>query len=254
MIVIKGGAPTCRRRRRAAERCPGAADGSSVAEITAGVAHDLNNRLSVILGNAQLLRRAPALEPAVAQKLERIEEEVLRASTLTRGLIDRTRTEPRRDAIAFNVVVMRALERARPLLEGRRIALELELSDPAPLVAGDAEKLTRLVLHLVTNAIEAIGDEGTLMVTTILEDDAIELTVTDSGPGMSQDHASRIFEPFFTTKPDVRGAGLGLFLVVSTLKSHGGTITVQTAEGRGTTMRVRLPRGSAGTPRLVVVK
>ena len=254
MILIKGGATPCRRHRRAPERCSRPASTGNVSEITAGVAHDMNNRLSVILGHAQLLRRAPALDPAIAQKLEKIEEEVLRASTMTRGLIDRTRSEPRRETVAVNAVVVRALERARALFATRQIALEIELSDPAPLIVGDAERLTDLVGHLVTNAIEAIGDEGTLMVHTILEDDAVEITVTDSGPGMSAEHASRIFEPFFTTKPDVRGAGLGLFLVLATLKTYGGTITVQTAEGRGTTMRVRLPRGAAGTPRLIVVK
>ena len=122
------------------------------------------------------------------------------------------------------------------------------------MILADPDQLGQLVLYLVTNALEAMGDEGTLMVTTVLDDDAVELSITDSGPGMDPEHASRIFEPFYTTKADVRGAGLGLFLVLTTLKTHGGKITVQTAPGRGTTMRVRLPRGSTGTPRLLVVK
>jgi len=222
--------------------------------ITAGVAHELNNRLTVILGQAQLLRRVPAMDPAAAKKLEKIEEEVLRASTMTRGLVDRSRTEPRRDPIAINTVVARALELARPLLGTREIALEIDFSDPAPVILGDGEQLTQLVLHLVTNAIEAMGSEGTLMVSTVLEDDAVELAVTDSGPGMTPEQASRIFEPFVTTKSNVRGAGLGLFLTLTTLKTHGGSISVQIAGGRGATMRVRLPRGSADKPRLVVVK
>src|SRR5207237_9958534 len=121
-------------------------------------------------------------------------DEVLRAPTRTRGLLDRTRTEPRRAAFAINNIVMRALECAKPLLATRQIALEMDLSDPAPVIVGDPDQLTQLVLHLVINALEAMGDEGTLMVTTILEDDAVELTVTDSGPGMTPEHASRIFE------------------------------------------------------------
>jgi two-component system NtrC family sensor kinase len=221
--------------------------------VTAGVAHELNNRLTVVLGQAQLLRRVPALDPVAAKKIEKIEEEVLRASLMTRGLVDRTRVEPIKEGVAINTVVARALELARPLFASREIALEMDLSDPPPVIIGDAAQLTHLVLHLVSNAIEAMDREGTLTVNTILEDDAVELTVTDSGPGMTPEHASRIFEPFFTTK-SVRGAGLGLFMTLTTLKTHGGTITVQTAPGRGTTMRVRLPRGSAGTPRLIVVK
>lgn len=253
MDLIKGGAPECRRRRRAPEKCSRPVEGVGIGEVTAGVAHELNNRLTVILGQAQLLRRVPAMDPVAAKKLEKIEEEVLRASTMTRGLVDRSRTEPQREPVAINTVVARALELARPLFATRAIAVEIDLNDPAPIILGDAEQLTKLVLHLVTNAVEAMGNEGTLMVTTVLEDDAVDLSVTDSGPGMTPEQASRIFEPFVTSKSNVRGAGLGLFLTLTTLKTHGGTITVQTAPGRGTTMRVRLPRG-ADKPRLVVVK
>src|SRR5207302_11403510 len=138
-----------------------------------------------------------------------------------RGLIDRTRIEPRRETVAINALVMRALERARPMLAAREIALELDLSDPAPVILADPDQLGQLVLYLVTNALEAMGDGGTLMVATVLDDDAVELSITDSGPGMDPEHASRIFEPFYSTKADVRGAGLGLFLVLTTLKTHG---------------------------------
>jgi two-component system NtrC family sensor kinase len=253
MILIKGGATSCGRRQRRPARCEQPADTATIGEMTAGVAHELNNRLSVILGQAQLLRRNTTIDAVAAQKLEKIEQEVLRASTMTRGLCDRARTEPRRDPVALNTIVMKALQRAQGMLEGRSIALMADFCEPAPVIPGDAEQLAKAVGHIVDNAIEAMGDEGTLTVTTALDDERVELTVTDTGPGMDPDQAARIFEPFYTTKSDVRGAGLGLFLTVTTLKSHGGTITVQSAPGRGTTMRIRLPR-AAEAPRLVVVK
>ena len=254
MILIQGGATSCGRRRRRAERNDRTADVAVIGEMTAGVAHELNNRLSVILGQTQLLRRGAAADSVAAQKLEKIEQEVLRASTMTRGMLDRARHEPRRELIPLNTLILHALQGVHATLGSRAISIQGDLSEAAPVILGDPEQLTQALLHLVTNALEAMGDEGTLTVTTSIDDDRVELTVTDTGPGMDPDQAARIFEPFYTTKSDVRGAGLGLFLTLTTLKSHGGTITVQTALGHGTTMRVRLPRGNTPAPRLVVVK
>ena len=222
-------------------------------ELTAGLAHDLNNRLSVILGQTQLLRRSTSGdEAAAARRLEKIEAETNRASRMTKGLLELARREaPVHAPMAINRIVPRALALVHGKLRGSGITVATRLTAAAPLVRGDAEQLTRVLVHLLHNAIEAMPDGGDLSVTTAITDDGLELRVTDTGSGMDQDEATRIFEPFYTTKPD--GEGLGLFHTLTVLKAHGGSIAVDTAPGAGTTMCVRLSHALsvANAPSLV---
>jgi signal transduction histidine kinase len=236
-------AGTARRRRRRADR-EAHATLPAFTELTAGIAHDLNNRLAVILGQAQLLQRGIGGDPAtISRRLDKIEEETLRASRMTRGLLDLARrSEPRHEAVSINTLVPRALAMIHARLRGREITVQTDLSDRMPLVRGDADQLTQILQHLMSNAIDAMEDTGTLTVATAVTDDALELTVSDTGVGMDEERASHIFEPFYTTKPDGEGTGLGLFLTLAILKTHGGNIAVESAPRCGTTMRVRLPR------------
>jgi signal transduction histidine kinase len=267
MILVQGGRPAAnaevdathteghtRRSRRdrravAARRCQCRAEHDAnasipaLAELTAGIAHDLNNRLSVILGQTQLLRRGIGAEPAITRRLEKIEEETLRASRMTRGLLGLVRRrEPQHEAVSINTLVPRALAAVHARLRGGRITMQTDLTEGMPLVRGDAEQLTQILQHLIANAIDAMEGAGTLTVATAVTDDALELAVSDTGVGMDEERASHIFEPFYTTRPDGEGTGLGLFLTLAILKTHGGTIAVESAPGSGTTMRVRLPR------------
>lgn len=251
MILIQGGVESRSRRRRVEQRTP-AADFTAIGEAAAGIAHELNNRLSVILGQAQLLRRGAGLDPVADGKLEKIEREVMRATTMTRGLLDRSRCEPSRALVPINALVACALDLVQAKLSGRAITVETELSEHAPVVVGDAAQLTQVLVHLIGNAIDAMGESGVLTITTEVFDDDVKVAVGDTGSGMDAEHASRIFEPFYTTKSEGRGAGLGLFLTLGILKAHGGSISVESAPGHGTTMRVRLP--SAAAPTLAVVK
>jgi len=230
-----------RRRRRTAERETLSTTVALTAELTGGLAHDLNNRLSVILGQAQLLRRSCAADPMIARRLEKIEEETLRASRMTRGLVELSRREdPPHGILSMNKIVPCALGAVRAKLRDRGITLETDLTSRLGLIRGDADQLTQVLLHLADNAIDAMGEGGTLSITTALTDDRLEILIGDTGAGMDAEEVSRIFEPFYTTKPEA--IGLGLFLTLAILKTHGGTIAVETAPGRGTTMRVRLPR------------
>jgi signal transduction histidine kinase len=217
--------------------------------VTAGLAHDLNNRLSVILGQTQLLRRGTVDAAAGARRLEKIEEETMRASRMTRGLLDLARRDaPVHVPVAINALVPRALAIAHGKLRGTDIAVTTRLTAAAPLVRADAAQLTQVLVHLIDNAIEAMGESGQLTVATAITDDGLEIAVTDTGAGMVPDDVNRIFEPFYTTKPD--GEGLGLFHTLTVLKAHGGSVAVDTAPGSGTTMRVRLSQALsvAGAP------
>jgi len=251
MILIQGGGAVGRAQRGRKRDEP--RDLAGLSDVAAGIAHDMNNRLAVILGQTQLLRRTATLEPAVDRKLEKIEQEALRSSTMMRGLLERSRREPSQDPVAVNTLVVRALDMVRVKPE-QQIDLELSLSEHAPVILGDADQLTQVIVHLLTNALDAMPMEGRLTVTTAITDDALELSVSDTGSGIDPEQVGRIFEPFFTTKAAGEGTGLGLFLTLHILKGHGGSVTVDSAPGRGTTMRVRLPRAQAAAPKLALVK
>jgi signal transduction histidine kinase len=251
MILIQGGAAAGRGQRARKRGEP--KDLAAIGEVAAGIAHDMNNRLAVILGQTQLLRRTASLDPAVDRKLEKIEQEALRSSTMMRGLLERSRSEPAQEPVAINTVVARALDLVKVRPE-QTIDLELDLSDNAPVIVGDGEQLAQVLVHLLSNALDAMPETGRLTVRTGITDDSLEISVTDTGSGIDPEQVSRIFEPFFTTKVAGQGTGLGLFLTLHILKNHGGSITVDTAPGRGTTMLVRLPRGLNAAPALAVVK
>ena len=251
MILIQGGASAGRGQRARKRGEP--KDLTAIGEVAAGIAHDMNNRLAVILGQTQLLRRTASLDPAVDRKLEKIEQEALRSSTMMRGLLERSRSEPAQEPVAINTVVAHALDLVKVRPE-QTIDLELDLSDNAPVIVGDGEQLAQVLVHLLSNALDAMPETGRLTVRTGITDDSLEIAVSDTGSGIDPEQVSRIFEPFFTTKAAGQGTGLGLFLTLHILKGHGGSITVETAPGRGTTMLVRLPRGMNAAPALAVVK
>jgi signal transduction histidine kinase len=227
---------------------------AAIGELAAGVAHELNNPLTVILAHAQILRMKSDPESVTGRKLEKIEDEAIRASKITRGLLDFSRRrEPKHEPVSVNALVPRALELIHSKLRGHDITVHTELAEDAPAILGDADQLTQVLINLMGNAIDAMGRAGALTVTTAAVDDAIEVAVTDTGYGLDAEQASRIFEPFYTTKPEGRGTGLGLSVILGILKSHGGTIVVDSAPGRGTTMRVRLPRSFVPEPAPVMV-
>ena len=222
---------------------------AAIGELAAGVAHELNNPLTVILGQAQLLRDKVHADVVVGQKLEKIEVEAIRASKITRGLLDFSRRrEPKHDPVSVNALVPRALELIHSKLRGNDIRVALDLSDEAPIILGDADQLTQVLINLMGNAIDAMDRAGRLTVSTTTVDDDFELAITDTGHGLDAEQASRIFEPFYTTKAEGKGTGLGLSVTLGILKSHGGSIAVDSVKGSGTTMRVRLPRSFVPEP------
>jgi signal transduction histidine kinase len=216
---------------------------AAIGELAAGVAHELNNPLTVIVGHAQLLRGRADLDAAAGRKLGTIEDEAMRASRITRGLLDFSRRrEPKREPVSVNALVPRALELISSKLRGHAISVQTELGDDAPTILGDADQITQVLINLTGNAIDAMDGRGTLTIATALVDGDLELTVGDTGFGMDAEQASRIFEPFYTTKAEGKGTGLGLSVTLGILKNHGGSIAVESKPSEGTTMRVRLPR------------
>ncbi|HET7585074.1 MAG TPA: ATP-binding protein [Gemmatimonadaceae bacterium] len=214
---------------------------AAVGELVAGVAHEVNNPLATISAFAQLLMRDETLTEQHRESIDVIQSETTRAGQVLRDLLTfARRSEGERALVDVSDLVERTLRLRLYELESRGIACESQLTPQLPPVLGDARQLQQVVLNLVMNAIQAMGQQGAgrLTLRTALAGERVVLEVSDTGPGIPADVRERIFEPFYTTKQD--GTGLGLSVSYGIIVAHGGSIDVNSS-GNGTTFRITLP-------------
>lgn len=220
---------------------------SSLGRMLSGVAHELNNPLATVIGFAEIARAAPG-HPGLEKRLRLIHEEADRCRRIVGNLLRfARRQEPERKAVVLNEIVEATLGLlAYPLrVDGIRVETDLDRSLPA--IHADPHEIQQVLVNLVTNAHQAIrstGAGGVVSVRTAKKGGAaVVVEVRDDGPGIPDDLRDRIFDPFFTTKPPGEGTGLGLSLVYGTVRSHGGSVEVESAPGCGATFVVTLPTG-----------
>lgn len=225
----------------------------AVGQLAAGVAHDFNNIMTIILGHAALLEREVLDKPDLAESVGEIKSASERAATLTRQLL----TFSRKQIMQLRVVdlneLIRNFSRMLNRLLGENIALDLHFEPSLPAVKADAGMVEQIIMNLAVNARDALSGGGRLAIATqpvYLEVNPrhpdrtgkfICLIVSDNGAGMDAATLSRIFEPFFTTKEVGKGSGLGLATVYGIVEQHHGWIEVESAPGTGTVFRVYLP-------------
>jgi two-component system cell cycle sensor histidine kinase/response regulator CckA len=231
----------------------------SVGQLAAGVAHDINNVLTVIQGHTGLLLNAAPPNSGTLKSLKQIAAAADRAASFIRHLLTFSRKQVAQTKVIDLNAVLRNLENMLPRMLGEQIALELTCDPKAPPVAADAGMIEQIVMNLAVNARDAMPRGGRLWVRT----EAIEipmalarqnpearagnfvcLTVRDTGSGIEQKFLTRIFEPFFTTKDVGKGTGLGLATVYGIVKQHRGWIEVESALGIGTVFNIYLPVAS----------
>lgn len=216
---------------------------AAIGQLASGVAHDFNNLLMVI--DASLRRIAGAADPALEKPLANALAASERGAKLIAQLMAFTRTEPLEIGPVDLGVLIGGL---RGLIEqsvGRAIRVELDVAEDARHVIGAADQLELAILNLAVNARDAMPAGGVLSLRSRAapgRPDSVDLTVTDTGEGMSRDVAARALEPFFTTKPLGKGTGLGLAQVFGIVAQAGGTVDIESAPGAGTTVRLRLRR------------
>jgi len=225
---------------------------STVGRMVAGVAHELNNPLAVIMGTLDLLRHEP-LADRFAERLGRLSAQAERAVKIVRTLLAFARKRPaQRTAVDLNEMLADTLELAAYDLKRADVRVVRALFDALPPVSGDRDQLQQVFTNLFLNACQAMREahgEGTLTVTTGLDPatDRVVVTVADDGPGISAEHVARVFEPFFTTKAEGQGTGLGLAICRRIVENHGGRITMQSRPGLGARFAVELPATRAAT-------
>ena len=219
---------------------------SALGELLSGIAHELNNPLSVLVGQALLLKET-AQDPKVRERAGKIGAAADRCARIVKSFLAMARQRPMRNvAIDLNALVQDALELTSYALRASNIAVELRLSDKLPAVNGDPDQLQQIIINLVVNAqhaLDEVPEPRVLRIVTAFRsrDRAVVLKVRDNGPGMSEHVRRRIFEPLFTTKQVGVGTGIGLALCHRIVSSHGGRIKVESTEGEGATFILRFP-------------
>lgn len=231
---------------------------AALGEMAAGLAHEIRNPLGAIKGAAQCLdpKNLPGED---GEFLEVIVEEVNRLNGVVTAFLDYSRPLKQHfNPSDINEVVTRTIRLIQNDIP-KQIELKMELSDAVHRVDADAEQLKQVLINLVQNAIQAIGEEkrGSIVVRTVRPErfsdfrhqDFVEIHVTDDGPGIPADQQLNIFVPFFTTKQ--KGTGLGLAICQRIVKNHGGNITVQSRVNEGTSFVIRLPALAESQPPVV---
>ncbi|MFA5907720.1 MAG: response regulator [Vicinamibacterales bacterium] len=227
----------------------------AVGLLAGGIAHDFNNLLTVINGYCERLLGTVGDDDAARADLDLIHQAGQRAAGLTRQLLAFSRRQvlaPK--AINLNTIVS-DIERILKRVLGERIAVASALDPALGLALADPGQMEQVLINLAINARDAMPDGGTVTIETANFDAGrgaapsplgpapyVMLTVRDTGHGMDEETTARIFEPFFTTKPAGKGTGLGLSTVYGIVAQSGGHVDVDSSPGRGTTMRVFLPR------------
>jgi signal transduction histidine kinase/CheY-like chemotaxis protein len=230
---------------------------SSIGQLVSGVAHELNNPLTGIMGFAQLLLLRD-LEAPIRQQVETIYGEAERASKIVANLLTfARRRDARKETANLNTLIERVLELRNYDLRVRNITVELDTDPALPDTLVDTNQILQVFLNLLINAEQAMrpalegGSEGMLRITTRQpRAGTILVSFADSGSGMNDETLRRIFDPFFTTKDAGEGTGLGLAISYGIVDEHGGRIWAESAIGKGTTFHIELPvlAGTANPP------
>jgi signal transduction histidine kinase len=223
---------------------------AAIGEMAAGVAHELNSPMTVIIGNAQMLQRELEPEHPASQLLKDIVTCGLRCKKIIQNLLTFARQEPPVVAPTdLNEVVERVLSLVKYQINRTGINVCTDLAPDLPRVAANGQQLDQVLINLLLNArdaLEGVERERYIHIRTGVRRDengrrCAVVTVQDNGQGISPENMSRVFDPFFTTKEASRGTGLGLSVSLGIARAHGGTIEVESRPGEGSTFTLVLP-------------
>lgn len=224
---------------------------AALGSLLAGVAHELNNPLSVVVGQAQLLQET-ARDQGAAARAAKIGKAADRCSRIVRTFLAMARQQPtQRVAVDVNEIVNATLDVTGYSLRTAGVDVVLGLNEDMPLICADPDQLHQVFTNLIVNAQQAMTSDGggELRITSALDTTkgGVVLAFQDTGPGITADNLPRVFEPFFTTKQVGDGTGIGLSVCHKIIEGLGGEITVDSKPGAGATFSIALPVMAGGT-------
>jgi signal transduction histidine kinase/ActR/RegA family two-component response regulator len=217
---------------------------SGIGEFVAGVAHELNNPLTTVMGFSELLSQGNA-DPKQQRFLEMIHKSAMRCQKIVQSLLSFSRRHaPERKLSNLNELVEAALDILRYQMRTSNIEVTTKLDPNLPPAMVDPHQLQQVFLNIINNArqaIEGFRPNGWVKISTETCGLIANITIQDNGPGIPEENLSRVFDPFFTTKPVGTGTGLGLSLCYGIIKEHGGSVSIQSKPGNGATFVIQLP-------------
>ena len=213
--------------------------------LAAGVAHEIGNPLNSLHIHLQLMERSvqklhDGEKAELEQSIDVARSEVNRLDSIVTQFLKAIRpSRPQLRPENVNTIVEEAVRFFAPELQDREIVVEQELRSDLPLLQLDRDQMKQAFYNVIKNSVEAMHRHGTLRIRTDLDDTHVIVRFVDTGGGMSAENLSHVFEPYFTTKPS--GSGLGLFIVRRIVREQGGELSIESSQGRGLTLTIRLP-------------
>lgn len=217
---------------------------ASIGELTSGLAHELNNPLTSVIGFADLILQEE-IPDSIREDLVLLNKEANRMGQVIRNMLTFARKQPKtKTNLDINEVIQKVLEIRAFEHRNNNIKVSTQLTKELPLIIGDYFQLQQVVLNIIINAEYFMNEAykgGTLEIETEKTEDGIRLSISDNGPGIAKENLSHIFDPFFTTKPVGKGTGLGLSICYGIIQEHNGNIYVESELGKKTKFIIELP-------------
>ncbi|MFH1073774.1 MAG: ATP-binding protein [Candidatus Firestonebacteria bacterium] len=217
----------------------------AVGQLAGGVAHEINNPMTVILGYTQVVLRELKPEDKILKPMLAIEREAKRCKILIESLLTFSRTSKMMKQLAgVNKAIKDSLALIEVQTKIKNIDIVADYGEGLPDIMVNVNQIQQVIINLCNNAMDAMTEGGMIKINTMLDDEFIKITISDTGRGISEEDKKRLFEPFFTTKEVGKGTGLGLSICYEIVKRHNGKISVESSgRGKGTIFTIRLPIG-----------
>ncbi len=226
---------------------------AAMGQMLAGVAHELNNPLTAILGVTELLREGQSDQEATKRQLELTHRQARRAARIVQNLLEFSRpASPQKKPVDLNSIIDRTLQLHEHSLRRNNVEVDFRPQPDLPGVVGDANQLIQVFLNLVTNAEQAIREvreSGRIQIRFARLGSRVSIAFQDDGVGIRPESVPRLFDPFYTTKRPGGGTGLGLSICLSIIREHGGTIEAEALPAGGSAFTVYLPLALGEEPR-----